>query len=65
VPDAERERPLWQLEQYVSIVFDVVLSGADCARVASWADIRASDQNASPDTQRAIASVFCGIQRMQ
>jgi hypothetical protein len=33
VPDAERERPLWQLEQYVSIVFDVVLSaGTDCAR---------------------------------
>jgi len=48
VPDAERERPLWQLAQYVSIVFD-----------ASWADIRAADQSASPATRRAIASVFC------
>jgi len=46
----------------VSIVFDVAASaGADGARAASWADIRAADQSASPATKMAIASVFCGI----
>ena len=40
------------------IVFDRDAS-ADCARAASWADIRAADQSASPATKMAIASVFC------